>query len=648
MVAAVGGAVMVPIAGADGAAYQFSVPSTARTGVDSTDIETNYMHPLVADRDRVWAGWVAPDGSATGVAYSPDLGTTWPAQIPLGGAPGSTVPSVPTLARGPGVIAAGWITEDAAGVSSIHVAVLPDGAEAFTEIAPPAVMSTLNAVPSCQSLGVGPDGTVWLAYDLAGRATVLRVSSGAMQPIDLGPGESTALTVLAGGAVAVADEVPSTETPQLFVSSGSGFARRSLTGLGPDAGVTELSLATDAGGTLYLADVVNPRFSNPTLHLYASTDEGSTVSPGWTYSTGSSSVVDLIPSIGGGGPGQVSVAWDELTSFPPTRAMARSRAPAAGAGSPSTERVAASGDAGQTMSSAVTLGTNRAVVLAHRAGTASDVLVASVTSDSGTGTLQVVCGSPAAAGCGRLDGPAGLWAVGSDGGMFAFGRPFFGSMGGVALAGPVTNAAATPSGGGYWLVGGDGGVFAFGDAGFFGSAAGLHLAAPVTAIASTPDGRGYWMLGRDGGVFGFGDAPYVGSTGASPPPSPAVALVPTASGQGYWLVTAAGDVIAFGDAAATTGVANLALAAPIVAARRPPFGRGLWLVGHDGGVFALGGAPFYGAGGTPAAVGLVPFTGGGGYWLVGAGGAVTPFGAAPPVGDGTAFRLHGPWVAAGG
>jgi hypothetical protein len=72
----------------------------------------------------------------------------------------------------------------------------------------------------------------------------------------------------------------------------------------------------------------------------------------------------------------------------------------------------------------------------------------------------------------------GIWAAGTDGGVFAFGdAPFYGSLPsiGVAPTGPVVGIVSTPSGAGYWLVSADGGVFAFGDAGFYGSAASSGL-----------------------------------------------------------------------------------------------------------------------------------------------------------------------------
>jgi hypothetical protein len=65
--------------------------------------------------------------------------------------------------------------------------------------------------------------------------------------------------------------------------------------------------------------------------------------------------------------------------------------------------------------------------------------------------------------------------------------------------------------GGYWLVAADGGVFAFGGAPYYGSMAGQPLSGPIIGIQSTPDGGGYYLVGVDGGVFAFGDASYAGS-----------------------------------------------------------------------------------------------------------------------------------------
>jgi hypothetical protein len=79
-------------------------------------------------------------------------------------------------------------------------------------------------------------------------------------------------------------------------------------------------------------------------------------------------------------------------------------------------------------------------------------------------------------------GTNGYWEVASDGGVFAFHAPFYGSMGATHLARPVVGIAPSTATGGYWEVASDGGVFNF-HAPFFGSEGGVGLAAPVVGIA---------------------------------------------------------------------------------------------------------------------------------------------------------------------
>jgi hypothetical protein len=90
-------------------------------------------------------------------------------------------------------------------------------------------------------------------------------------------------------------------------------------------------------------------------------------------------------------------------------------------------------------------------------------------------------------------------------------------------------------------VAADGGIFSFGDAQFFGSMGGKALAQPVTGMAATPDGRGYWEVAADGGIFSFGDAQFFGSYGGGvPAEGPSymrfVGMAPTVDGGGYWIV----------------------------------------------------------------------------------------------------------------
>ena len=66
----------------------------------------------------------------------------------------------------------------------------------------------------------------------------------------------------------------------------------------------------------------------------------------------------------------------------------------------------------------------------------------------------------------------GYWLDASDGGIFAFHAPFYGSTGNITLARPCVGMTAMPKGNGYRFVASDGGIFDFGFAPFEGSAAG--------------------------------------------------------------------------------------------------------------------------------------------------------------------------------
>ncbi len=98
----------------------------------------------------------------------------------------------------------------------------------------------------------------------------------------------------------------------------------------------------------------------------------------------------------------------------------------------------------------------------------------------------------------------------TDGGIFAFGAPFYGSTGNLTLNEPVNGMAVAPNGAGYWFVAGDGGVFAFGGASFFGSVGGTHLNAPVVGMGTDAASGGYWLVAADGGVFTEG-TPFFGA-----------------------------------------------------------------------------------------------------------------------------------------
>jgi len=71
--------------------------------------------------------------------------------------------------------------------------------------------------------------------------------------------------------------------------------------------------------------------------------------------------------------------------------------------------------------------------------------------------------------------------VASDGGIFAYGPKFYGSMGGQPLNQPVVGMAAAADRSGYWLVASDGGIFAFGPP-FLGSTGGVKLNQPIVGM----------------------------------------------------------------------------------------------------------------------------------------------------------------------
>jgi hypothetical protein len=146
--------------------------------------------------------------------------------------------------------------------------------------------------------------------------------------------------------------------------------------------------------------------------------------------------------------------------------------------------------------------------------------------------------------------PRGYILAAADGGVFAFGRSFRGSVATLHLRAPVVGIASTPGDAGYWLAAADGGVFAFGGARFLGSFGGRALNAPIVGIASTPDGGGYWLVGSDGGVFAFGDARFFGSLSGAHILAPVVGIASTRDGGGYRLLTESGELFSFGNALA--------------------------------------------------------------------------------------------------
>jgi hypothetical protein len=262
------------------------------------------------------------------------------------------------------------------------------------------------------------------------------------------------------------------------------------------------------------------------------------------------------------------------------------------------------------------------------------------------GLTSVAASIPSAPSASALS-TTGYWLVGTDGGIFSYGRSgFFGSTGSIPLNQPIAGMAATPDGRGYWMVASDGGIFAFGNAAFYGSMGGKPLNQPIVAMAATRTGRGYWLVASDGGIFSFGDAPFFGSMGSARLNKPIVDIVPTPSGRGYWMAASDGGIFSFGDAGFFGSTGSLKLAKRIQQMAATPSGRGYWMVAGDGGVFAFGDAAFYGAAADGKSdkriVDIAPSGTGKGYYMTGSNGAVFAFGDAKYFGGAEAQKLtHG-------
>jgi len=136
-------------------------------------------------------------------------------------------------------------------------------------------------------------------------------------------------------------------------------------------------------------------------------------------------------------------------------------------------------------------------------------------------TVSTFAGKSATSGADRFT-YLGYWEVASDGGIFSFTAPFFGSMGGKPLNAPIVGMAADPATGGYWEVASDGGIFSF-TAPFFGSMGGKPLNKPIVGMAADPATGGYWEVASDGGIFSF-TAPFFGSMGGKPLNKPIVGM----------------------------------------------------------------------------------------------------------------------------
>ncbi len=271
--------------------------------------------------------------------------------------------------------------------------------------------------------------------------------------------------------------------------------------------------------------------------------------------------------------------------------------------------------------------------------------------DGGIDCIRVITAASPSTSSSTVGGSSpGYTEVASDGGLFDFGNPFYGSMGGHPLNDPMVSGAQVTGQPGYWTVASDGGIFSFGDAGFYGSMGGKPLNAPIVGMASTPDGLGYWLVASDGGIFDYGDAGFYGSRGGQRLNAPIVGMASTPDGRGYWLVASDGGIFDYGDAAFYGSTGSLRLNKPVVGMASTPDGLGYWLVASDGGIFDYGDAAFYGSMGgmrlNEPMVAIQPTGDGLGYWTIASDGGVFSFGDATFLGSMGGRPLNEPVVGA--
>jgi hypothetical protein len=240
-------------------------------------------------------------------------------------------------------------------------------------------------------------------------------------------------------------------------------------------------------------------------------------------------------------------------------------------------------------------------------------------------------------------GTGGYDLVASDGGLFSYNVPFFGSMGGQPLNEPVVGMSIVPSNDGYYEVASDGGIFAF-NAPFYGSMGGKPLNAPIVGIAFNSRTGGYYEVASDGGIFAF-NAPFYGSMGGMPLNKPIVGIAYDQLTGGYYEVASDGGLFAF-NAPFLGSTGNITLNKPVVGMTVDTATGGYYEVASDGGLFAYG-SPFLGSmGGQPLnkpVVGMAYDYFTNGYFEVATDGGLFAFGA-PFQGSTGSIALNKPVV----
>ena len=217
----------------------------------------------------------------------------------------------------------------------------------------------------------------------------------------------------------------------------------------------------------------------------------------------------------------------------------------------------------------------------------------------GYGSAAGTLGSLKAAGLAVDPKTGGYWILKSNGGVANYNAPWYGSLTGKVPAGQaVTGIAATP-GGGYLVLTSNGAVYGFG-ARVYGSAAGTLGSLKAAGLAVDPKTGGYWILKSNGGVANY-NAPWYGSLTGKVPAGQAVTGIAATPGGGYLVLTSNGAVYGFGARVYGSDAGKLPAGVTAIALAADPVTGGYWILKSTGGVDNYN-APWYGslAGRVPA------------------------------------------------
>jgi peptidoglycan/xylan/chitin deacetylase (PgdA/CDA1 family) len=187
----------------------------------------------------------------------------------------------------------------------------------------------------------------------------------------------------------------------------------------------------------------------------------------------------------------------------------------------------------------------------------------------------------------------GYWILKSNGGVANYNAPWYGSLTGKIPAGQRVTAIAATSSGGYLVATSNGAVYGF-EAGWKWSAAGNLGTAKAVGLAVDPKTGGYWILKSNGGVATYKHAPWHGSlTGKLPPGQSVTAIAATSSG-GYLVLISNGGVANFGVPWYGSDAGKLPAGVTATALAADPVTGGYWILKSTGGVDNYN-APWYGS-----------------------------------------------------